>query len=384
MVMGEIPMARYPEPTVWCCNSLPGRRHSSIRSWLCGFVSALILSTFLLRSAAAQTIRDVPGFWGLRQGNEFTVLMASSRQTDISVDGEPDVARETSESLLIQYRIVAIERSGDVSIKAIVRKADRRPPSAIMPRLAGATFALTVHPDGNVSTDSLEGRDTLLTYLSGSDPESEQVLRKCLTEDTIASWFSIPFWLIRPVDDGRNLDEWQRKHDVSLGTLGSLRMDLSFRLGDIRDNMADVAITSDAHFRPLVLPDADAAAFPFLSNTTVEIDEVSGTGRFFVASRDADDPPGPRPEFESVSWMLRLHGETELPSARLQKTVEVPDSPGAAGSAQDVAKKSVKVTFREIQNHVWTLQSFSIGIPRIFEYDRLDVPVQKLEPAPPQ
>ena len=375
-------MAKYQQPSIRCRSNLPGIRHFSRRLNGCAWISAILLLAGLVPPVAGQTIRDVPGFWGLRQGNDFTVLMASSRRTEISVNGQPDVTRETSESLLIQYRVVAIERSGDVSIKAIVARTDRRSPSAVLPRLAGATFAITIHPDGNVSADNPEGRDALVMFLSNGEPESAQVLRKCLTDDTIASWFSIPFWMIRPVEDGGNQDAWERNHDVSLGTLGSLPIDVSFRVGDIKDNMANVVISGNAHFRPLVLPDTDSAAFPFLSNASVEIDEVSGTGRLYVASPDADEPPRPRPEFESVAWTLRLNGNAELPSARLQKTVVVPGSDGDAGPTPDVAKKTAKVTFRETQHHVWTLQSFSIGVPRMFEYDRLDVPVQKLEPVP--
>lgn len=377
-------MTTYLESFVRCRCRLTGMLHSSRRAPLCRMVFCIILSAFLVPPVAGQQVRDVPGFWGLRQGNEFTVLMATSRHTDISVDGQADITRETSESLLIQYRVLAIERSGDVSIRTIVRKADRRPSSVALPRLAGATFVITIHPDGNVSADSPEGRDALLTNLSHGDTESAQVLRKCLTEETIASWFSIPFWLIRPIEDGRIAGEWERNHDVSLGTLGSLRMDLNFRLGEIKDNMADVVIASDTHFRPLILPDADSAEFPFLTNASVEIDEVSGTGRLFVALPDTDQPPRPRPEFESVSWTLRLHGDAQLPSARRQKPV-VPLGPdGGAGATPDVAQKPARVTFRETQHHVWTLQSFSIGVPRMFEYDRLDIPVQKLDPVPPQ
>ena len=375
-------MAKYQRPSSRCRNNLPGTRQSSRRLHGCAWITAILLLAVLVPPVAAQTIRDVPGFWGLRQGNEFTVLMASSRRTDIAVDGQPEVTRETSETLLIQYRVVAIERSGDVSITAFVRKTDRRPPSALLTRLAGVTFELTIHPDGNVSADTPEGRDALATYLSNGDPESVQVLRKCLTDDTIASWFSIPFWMIRPAEDRKKADAWERNHDVSLGTLGSLRMDLSFRVGDIKDNMASVVIASDEHFRPLVLPDTDSAAFPFLSNVSLEIDDVSGTGRLYVASPDADEPPRSRPEFESVEWTMQLHGDAQLPLAKLQKNAAVPGSDDDAAPKTDVAKKTAKVTFRETLHHDWTLQSYSIGVPRMFEYDRLDVPVQKLEPVP--
>lgn len=133
---------------------------------------AAVLISLVVPPVAAQPIRDVPGFRGLRPGNHITVLVASSRRTDISIDGQPEVTQETSESVQIQYRVIAVERSGDVVIKAIVRKMDRQPPSSILTRLAGATFSLTIHPDGNVSTFTAEGRDAMVMHLSNGDPES--------------------------------------------------------------------------------------------------------------------------------------------------------------------------------------------------------------------
>ena len=341
----------------------------------CVVISVVMLTALAVPSVSAQPIRDVPGFWGLRPGNEITVVVVSSRRTDIAVDGQPEVTRESTESLQIQYRVVAIERSGDVIVKAIVRKMDRQPPSSILARLTGAAFSLAIHPDGNVSTLTSEGRDALVTHLSNGDPESAQILKKCLTDETIGSWFSAPFWMIRRVEGDDPQDAWERSHDVSLGTLGSLQLDLNFRLSDVQDSMANVVIAGDAHFRPLVLPDTVAAALPFLSNASVEIDEVSGTGRIYVAAPDADEPPGARPGFETVEWTLRLHGNAQLPLTKPAKTAAVPGSGNDSTTEQDVSPRTGAVTFRQTQHHLWTLQSFSIGIPRMLEYDRLAVPI---------
>ncbi len=341
----------------------------------CALISAVMLTAIAATSVSAQPIRDAPGFWGLRPGNEITVLVVSSRRTDIAVDGQPEITRESTESLQIQYRVVAIERSGDVIVKAIVRKMDRQPPSAILTRLTGAAFSLAIHPDGSVSTLTSEGRDALVTHLSNGDPESAQILKKCLTDETIGSWFSVPFWMIRPVEGDDPQDTWVRSHDVSLGTLGSLKLDLNFRPSDVQDSMANVVIVGDAHFRPLVLPDTVAAALPFLSNASVEIDEVSGTGHLYVASPDADEPPGARPEFETVKWTLRLHGDAQLPLAKLAKTEAIPNSDTDKAAEQDGSHKTGTVTFRQTQHHIWTLQSSSIGMPGMFENDRLSVPI---------
>ena len=378
-------MAKTQEPSFRFRNCLIGIRcllgrfrHGS------SVLSVVMLTGLLVSPVAAQTIGDVPGFWGLRQGNEITVLVASSRRTDIAVDGQPEVTRETSESLQIRYRVVAIERSGDVVVNAIVKKLDRQPASSSLARLNGMTFSLVIHPDGNVNTLNPEDPDALVAHLSNGDPESAQVLKKCLSHESIASWFSVPFWMIRPAEDHKKQDAWERSHDVSLGTLGSLKLDLNLRLGDIQDSMVEVVIASDARFRPLVLPDTAVASFPSLSNARVEIDEVQGTGRIYVASQDADEPPGARPEFESVEWTLRLHGEAQLPLEKSAKTAAVRSPDNDSTTEQDAPLRTGAVTFRQTQHQIWTLQSFSIGTHRVLEYDRQTRPIQQFVPVPPQ
>ena len=326
--------------------------------------------------AAGQVQREAPGFWGLRPGNEFTVLVASSRRTEISVDGKPDVIRESSESQRIQYRVVAIDRSGDVTLTAVVQKMERNPPSPVLARLAGAAFPLTVQPSGRVSTTSPDARDALVTYLSNGDPESAMVLKKCLTDESIASWFNAPFWLIPTAEAGSG-KSWEYTNDMSLGTLGTVHLDLNFQPEEARDRFSTVDIVGNARFSPLVLPDAtERAAFPFWSNPSVEIDSVTGTGRMAVTSVDSDEPVRRRPGFESVELTVGLHGTAQVPRAQA-KPAAAPSSDPATSAPQVENQADVSsVRFRMTQNHVWTLQSYSIGSPRMFDSGGVPIPTQ--------
>ena len=335
----------------------------------------VFLVALVIPPVAAQPLREPSGFRGLMAGNEITVLVASSRRTDIAVDGQPEVTTETSESMRIQYRVVSLERSGNLVVKMSVHKLDHQPPTPILSRLKVSPILLNIQPDGEVSISSPESRDALVTNLSRGDPQSAQVLKMCLTDESISSWFSVPFWMLRPGEDEENKDVWERSHDVSLGTLGTLQLDLSFRSGDIEKSMAKVAISGEARFRPLVLPDSEATAFPYLSNASVEIDEISGTGQIHAASPDGDKPPEQRPEFESVEWTIRLHGEAELPPTKPVKPAASQNSDDDAAVGLAVPGKTSKVTFQQTQHHVWKLQSFSAGLTGIFYDDRMTRPV---------
>ena len=341
----------------------------------CVVLLAVVLIALAMPPVAAQPLREPPVFRGLRAGNEITVLMASSRRTAIAVDGQPEVTTETSESIRIQYRVVSLERAGNLVVKVFIHKLDHQPQTPILSRLKVSPILLNIQPDGTVSTLNSESPDTLVMNLSNGDPQSAQVLKMCLTDESISSWFSVPFWMLRPEEDEENKDVWERSHDVSLGTLGSLQLDLSFRSGDIENSIAKVAISGEARFRPLVLPDADAAAFPFLSQARVEIDELSGTGQIHVASPDGDEPTEQRPEFESVEWTIRLHGEAELPPTKPVKTAASQNSDNDAATGLVVPGKTSKVTFRQTQHHVWKLQSFSPRLTGVFYDDRMTRPV---------
>ena len=72
-------------------------------------LNAMIFAV-IASSASAQLPRNAPGFWGLRPGNQITVLVASSRRTEIAIDGKPDIVQETSESHRIQDRFAACPR----------------------------------------------------------------------------------------------------------------------------------------------------------------------------------------------------------------------------------------------------------------------------------
>ncbi len=348
----------------------------------CQFVLLASLNAIIFAacspSASAQSPRDAPGFWGLRPGNQITTLVASSRRTEISVDGKPDLVQETSESHRIQYRVVAIDRSGDVSVQAIVQKMERNPSSPILVRLADLRFSLTIQPNGQASTLSQEDRDALVTYLSNGDPESAVVLKKCVTDETIASWLDVPFWLIPPVDsDGGK--SWEHSHEMSLGTLGTVHIDLNFQPGEVKDQLAKVEIVGKSRFRPLVLPDSsERHAFPSWSNTTVEIDGVTGTGQMAVTSDAGEEPVKRRPTFETVEWTVRLHGETHLPPAPAttgSKSSEV--DADSSGISERQSADQTHVSFRMTQNNAWTLQSYSIGTPQMFDNRGVPIPLYK-------
>lgn len=106
-----------------------------------------------------------------------------------------------------------------------------------------------------------------------------------------------------------------------------------------------------------MLPAADAVAFPFFSDPSIEVDEISGIGRVYVASQDETERLQQRPEFESVEWTIRLHGDANLRSAKPVTTEQgFPDT-------------ASRVTFRQTQNHVWTLQRFTTGKQGMLFFD---------------
>lgn len=288
------------------------------------------------------------------------MLAASSRRTDIAVADQPEVTTESSETMQIQYRIVGLDPAGNLVVRALVQNLDHRPRNANLAQLRFAPVLLSIQPDGIIRALNPAARDSLISNLSNGDPESIQILRTCLSDDTIAGWLSVPFWMLRPdtADAGENA--WECGHEVSLGTLGTLRMDLSFQAETPENNFSKVVITGHGRFLPLVLPDSKATAFPFLSDATVEIDEISGTGKLFAAAPDATDQSPQRPEFESLEWTIRLHGNANLVPANATKKATEPGTHS-------------KVTFRQLQNHVWTLQRFSTGNQnQIRFYDKVE------------
>ncbi len=335
-------------------------------------ILSLLLLIFTTSICVAQPAAAVPRFWGLKQGDKIVFAVAGSRLTDISVDGQPSVTQETSESLLIQFTSRDFERNGDVIFRVDVQQIDRKPETAGAAKINFPQVFLRVQPDGRVGTLNPEIREILLATLADGNPETINILKKCLNDESIASWFSVPFWSRGPAEDPEKQDAWERTHETSLGTLGTLQMDLRFLRGEIEKNVAKVAINGEARFRPLVLPDADTATFPFFSDVSVEIDEISGTGILPQGATEADNPLQQQHfGFESVDWTLKLHGEAKLINAGPSKSNDAaPSGDDDSGGTKTVAAAG-KVTFRQTQHHVWKLQSFESASRRMFENDRI-------------
>ena len=341
-------------------------------------ILSLLLLIFTTSICVAQPAASVPRFWGLKQGDKIVYTVAGSRRTAISVDGQPALTQETSESLLIQFTSRDFERNGDVIFRVDVQQIDRKPETAGAAKINFPQVFLRVQPDGRVGTLNPEIREILVATLADGNPETINILKKCLTDESIASWFSVPFWSRGPAEDPEKQDAWERTHETSLGTLGTLQMDLRFMRGEKENNMSKVAITGESRFRPLVLPDADTAKFPFFSNVSVEIDEILGTGILPQGATEEDNQVQQQQHFgfESVDWTLKLHGEAKLINAGPSKSKDAaPSGDDDSGGAQTVAAAG-KVTFRQTQHHVWKLQSFESASRRMFENDRIPLPIR--------
>ena len=324
----------------------------SISVWpLQQMILSLFLANIMTSTCVAQPAAAVPRFWGLRQGDKMVFTVAGSRRTDIVVDGQPEVTQETSESSQVQLTSFDFDRNGDVFFRVEVQQTDREPSIAGRAKINVPQMFLRVQPDGKVSPLSPEIREILVAALADGHPETINIMKKCLTDESIASWFSVPFWSLGPANDPQKQDAWERTHEVSLGTLGTLQMDLRFIRGDIEKNMLKVAVTGESRFRPLVLPDADTAMFPFFSNVSVEIDEISGTGTLPQPATQKDVRQQQKFGFDYVEWTLKLHGEAKADA------------------------KVGKVTFRQTQHHVWKLQSFESSSRRMFENDQFRTPI---------
>lgn len=338
-------------------------------------VLSLCLAIYMSSTCVAQPAASVPRFWGLRQGDKMVFTLAGSRRTDIVVDGQPALTQETSESSQIQLTSVDFDRNGDVIFRVEMQQIDRKPETADGTKINVPQMFLRVQPDGKVSLMNPEIREILVATLANGNPETINIMKKCLTDESIASWFSVPFWSHGPAEDPEKQDAWERSHEVSLGTLGTLQMELRFTQGDIEKNMLKFAITGESRFRPLVLPDADIATFPFFSNVSVEIDEVSGTGLMPQPAAKEDTPQQQQFGFDSVEWTLKLHGEAKLtdviPSKQDKASISDVGESGASNTNGTVGK----VTFRQTQHHAWKLQSFESASRRMFENDRFRTPI---------
>jgi hypothetical protein len=256
---------------------------------------------------------SVVPFWQLDRGQTFLTTTNIRRATEMQV---ADYTRKSDETdrMQLAYGIALPDRVGGfrvgVRVQSMRREAKNRDEHSsqieVLPQrdLAEMEMSFRVSDDGQQVTP-YPGESLVPTH----DLESRELLRRLCGPEVFRSWVDLPFrvpvmttqnQLIPPrimrqreakpadPDDGAEAEkdaeeaaglrvgfEWTRPQHVSLGLLGMLQMDCSYRVDSINEDTATIVIQGTGTVEPLSSPGRSMLT---IESADLSVSEISGNG----------------------------------------------------------------------------------------------------------
>jgi hypothetical protein len=240
--------------------------------------AALLLVAGLASPAAAQA----PIEWKLKAGDKFYLRSVTTTKQTLKALNK-DVPQNSEVTVVLGFS-VEVKTGENFVIKETVEEVTVKPDKGDAvsdPKLAGATFLLTVSPKWEIL--KFEGYDKFLDKLAGDDAAVRQAVALNLPEEVFKRTVreAMAFLPDRPVKDGEG---WERSVESPLG-LGTLRETRTYKLEgkeDVGGKKVDkITYTTAVDFKPAK---KDEKLPYYVINGRMEVKEGKGTVYFDPAT----------------------------------------------------------------------------------------------------
>jgi len=305
--------------------------------------------------------------WGLRAGDRFLVNVFIIKQTEVTIEGQSPETNETRDRFEIEYTVAAVMKSGDGLFTVRLKKATRETGNTTFESLKVSAPSARSLEDlrlrfqvdrlGQITNIDRRDKEAFLVALSSLDPSVWQMMRDACSDETLAGWFSRPFWPAMPdsivvaADQGEapesEVEIPERVESMALGPFGLLNTTVQLTPATNADDETGLEISGTARFAPLVVPESRQARGRLpLTDVTAELDEFSGRVRL------AKRKPAEREQkisqrglaFQSMETTARFHGS------------------GLLASGEDEPRK---LSFRQTQIQLWILAGQTLARPEM-------------------
>jgi hypothetical protein len=255
------------------------------RCWIGAALAAAVL--------AAPAHGQVTLEWKFKKGDKFYLESTSTlHQSMKSLGKELRQDMDITYVFAVAVQDVNADRSGvlEQTLESITVKNIGGPTGEIPAgdkfnqQLKGATFRLTVTPQGEVT--KFEGYEDLLKKVAGEDAAARKTVQAVLSEEYLKRSATDVFGVLPPgpVKGG---DEWQKKQELPLGPLGSFAVTrtYTYRGKDILDGKSYDKITFDGTATYALPKSGEAGPFPFqVTKADLKTEGIKGTVWFDEAA----------------------------------------------------------------------------------------------------
>jgi hypothetical protein len=205
--------------------------------------AVLVLAGLLAGSARAQDKIA----WKFKEGDKFYLQENTTTKQTIKVLGNAEEKEEVQYNLVSFHikektddKVVIVQTMEELSTKTERGKQDPLT-EKMLEKLKGHQFTITIDKNGKMT--KFEGYESLIKKISNDDPMVEKTLRAILTADTFKKTAENTFTML-PDKAVKKGDTWNRETQMSMGPIGSFKINAKYTYDGMEKDLAVIQGTS--------------------------------------------------------------------------------------------------------------------------------------------
>ena len=187
--------------------------------------------------------------WKLKEGDTFYAKNQTVMNQTFTVRGQ-DIDQTMTNDTVVRFKVKSVKPGATViDMTYLDNKATAKGlpgADAANGKLKGVTVTATLN--GKLEIVKLQGYDKLLDALSDGNDATKNALKALLPEGTVRQMFSEMFG-ITPDGAVKAGDTWKRTDTMSLGGIGDITTASTFKLGEVKRDIATVNWTATGEFK---------------------------------------------------------------------------------------------------------------------------------------
>lgn len=235
------------------------------------------LALIALAVAAPIPAEGVDLRWKLKPGDTFYATTRNVMKQTVTAGGNTQ-AQNQNQTTYHQYKVKEAGPNQLVLEQTVIRSAvDGNLPGAAdaADRLKGAVLTYTL--DDKYKVTKLDGYDDFLDRASGDNAAAKKMLAAIMTEKTLKTGVE-DLLGFSPGQNVRPGDTWKRKTEVSLGPIGDIIMNMTYRYEGPAGEDQKVTAKADMKYNP---PPPGAVGLPIaIKDADMKVEDFESEFRF--------------------------------------------------------------------------------------------------------
>ncbi len=215
--------------------------------------------------------------WKLKEGEVFYNKTTVEMDQTIEAMGQ-SIDQKIKMNTVLKFKVKSVSKGSTVvEMTYLENKIEGLPGLNIGDKLKNVIFTATL--DDKMQVKKLEGYDKFLDALSNGDDTQKKVMKSMMPETSVRQMFGQTFAIApeKPLAVG---DDWKRTDKMSLGPLGNVETTSTFKLQNVKGDVADITFKGELEFKA---GDSEDNGLPFkITKADLKAEKFSGSHHFDI------------------------------------------------------------------------------------------------------